>query len=157
MRALDRTCVKLKSYIDQLLAVVLENNPSLLEGMPRIQQNTGMKMELFRMASLQEVSRHTQELTLSKETLAQVNKYSLQKSLLPSVVSTLVIIICVGAPLLRVYCFHNEIILLTKSGVVRDLATNPTYSSCSFWSAIPTFCFTQCHVYYWVMCAFVAV
>lgn len=55
LRALDRTCVKLKSYIDQLLAVVLESNPNLLEGMPRIQQNIGMKIELFRMASMQEV------------------------------------------------------------------------------------------------------
>ena len=55
LRALELTCVKLKSYIDQLLAVVLESNPHLLEGMPRIQQSTGMKLELFRMASLQEV------------------------------------------------------------------------------------------------------
>ena len=56
LRSLERTCVKLKAYIDQLLAVVLESNPILLEGMPRIQQNVGMKLELFKMASLQEVS-----------------------------------------------------------------------------------------------------
>jgi hypothetical protein len=35
--------------------VVLESDPNLLEGMPRIQQSTGMKLELFRMASSQEV------------------------------------------------------------------------------------------------------
>ena len=56
LRSLERTCVKLKAYIDQLLAVVLESNPNLLEGMPRIQQNVGMKLELFKMASLQEAS-----------------------------------------------------------------------------------------------------
>ena len=55
MRTLELTCVKLKAYIDQILAVVLESDPNLLEGMPRIQQSTGMKLELFRMASLQEV------------------------------------------------------------------------------------------------------
>lgn len=55
LRALELTCIKLKSYIDQLLAVVLESNPNLLEAMPRIQQSVGMKLELFQMASLQEV------------------------------------------------------------------------------------------------------
>ena len=55
LRTLELTCVKLKAYIDQILAVVLESDPNLLEGMPRIQQSTGMKLELFRMASLQEV------------------------------------------------------------------------------------------------------
>lgn len=56
LRSLDLTIVKLKSYIDQLLAVALESNPCLLEGMPRIQQNSGLKIELFSVASLTEVS-----------------------------------------------------------------------------------------------------
>ena len=55
LRALDLTTVRLKAYIDQLLAVVLESSPCLLEGLPRIQQNSGLKMELFSLASLTEV------------------------------------------------------------------------------------------------------
>jgi hypothetical protein len=55
LRSLDVVIVRLKSYIDQLLAVALESNPSLLEGMPRIQQNSGLKIELFRVASIPEV------------------------------------------------------------------------------------------------------
>ena len=50
--------MRLKAYIDQLLAVVLESSPCLLEGLPRIQQNSGLKMELFSLASLTEVSQN---------------------------------------------------------------------------------------------------
>lgn len=56
LRSLDLRIGRLKSYIDQLLAVALESNPSMLEGMPRIQQNSGLKIELFNVASLTEVS-----------------------------------------------------------------------------------------------------
>ena len=55
LRSLELTIMKLKAYIDQLLAIALENNPYLLEGMPRIQQDTGLKLELFGVASLTEV------------------------------------------------------------------------------------------------------
>lgn len=54
---LDRS--RLKAYIDQLLAVVLEKIPSLLEGMPRIQQGGGMRLELLTMATLPEVGHLT--------------------------------------------------------------------------------------------------
>lgn len=55
LRLLELDRSRLKAYIDQLLAVVLERSPSLLEGMPRIQQSGGMRLELLTMASLPEV------------------------------------------------------------------------------------------------------
>ena len=58
VRELDRTQAHYKVYIDQLLAVVLETNSALLEGMPRLQQSTGLRMELLRMASRGEVRVH---------------------------------------------------------------------------------------------------
>ena len=45
----------MKAYIDELLALVLERNSALLEGLPRIQQR-GTRPELFTGASLPEVS-----------------------------------------------------------------------------------------------------
>ena len=45
----------MKAYIDELLALVLERNPALLEGLPRIQLR-GTQPELFTAASLPEVS-----------------------------------------------------------------------------------------------------
>ena len=51
VRVLDLAQSKFKTYIDHLLAVVLERGPALLEGMPRLQQSSGLHMELLRMAS----------------------------------------------------------------------------------------------------------
>ena len=59
MRLLELDRSRLKAYIDQLLAVVLEKIPSLLEGMPRIQQGGGMRLELLTMATLPEVGHLT--------------------------------------------------------------------------------------------------
>lgn len=56
VRELDRAQAQYKVYIDQLLAVALETNSSLLEGMPRLQQSAGLRMDLLRMASRGEVS-----------------------------------------------------------------------------------------------------
>ena len=42
-------------YIDKILAVVLEENPNILEGLPRIQQNMGMRPDIAQIASLPEV------------------------------------------------------------------------------------------------------
>ena len=56
VRELDRAQTSYKSYIDQLLAVVLETSPTLLEGMPRLQQSNGLRMDLLRVASRGEVS-----------------------------------------------------------------------------------------------------
>ena len=47
---------RLRSYIDQLLAVVLEQCPGLLEGMPRRQQGQGQSIDLLCGCSLSEVS-----------------------------------------------------------------------------------------------------
>ena len=55
VRELDRAQANYKAYIDQLLVVVLETNPALLEGMPRLQQGRGLRMDLIRMASRGEV------------------------------------------------------------------------------------------------------
>ena len=55
VRELDRAQVSYKAYIDQLLAVVLETNSALLEGMPRLQQSSGLRLDLLRMASRGEV------------------------------------------------------------------------------------------------------
>ena len=55
LRMLELDSMKLKTYIDQLLALVLERNAGILEGMPRIQQGCGIRMELMAMASLPEV------------------------------------------------------------------------------------------------------
>lgn len=46
---------RLRSYIDQLLAVVLEQSPGLLEGMPRRQQGKGKSFDLLRGSSIAEV------------------------------------------------------------------------------------------------------
>ena len=59
LRLLELDRSRLKAYIDQLLAVVLEKTPSLLEGMPRIQQGGGMRLELLTMATLPEVGHLT--------------------------------------------------------------------------------------------------
>jgi hypothetical protein len=56
VRELDRAQARYKAYIDQLLAVVLETNSALLEGMPRLQQSAGLRMDLLRMASRGEAS-----------------------------------------------------------------------------------------------------
>lgn len=61
LRLLELDRSRLKAYIDQLLAVVLERSPSLLEGMPRIQQSGGMRLELLTMASLPELLEELQE------------------------------------------------------------------------------------------------
>ena len=61
LRLLELDRSRLKAYIDQLLAVVLEKTPSLLEGMPRIQQGGGMRLELLTMATLPEVGHLTPE------------------------------------------------------------------------------------------------
>lgn len=58
VRELDRAQAKYKAYIDQLLAVALETNSALLEGMPRLQQSSGLRMDLLRVASRGEVSIH---------------------------------------------------------------------------------------------------
>ena len=55
IRALEKAKRKVKNYIDQLIAIVLDNDPSMLEGMPRIQQNSGMSPDLLGIASLPEV------------------------------------------------------------------------------------------------------
>lgn len=55
IRVLEQSKGRLRGYIDQLLALVLDRNPSLLEGLPRIQQNMGMSPDLLRLASLPEV------------------------------------------------------------------------------------------------------
>ena len=52
---MEKSKVRLKGYIDQLLAAVLDRDPNLLEGLPRLQQNTGMRPDLLRVASLPEV------------------------------------------------------------------------------------------------------
>ena len=46
---------RLRSYIDQLLAVVLEQSPGLLEGMPRRQQGKGQALDMLRSCSVTEV------------------------------------------------------------------------------------------------------
>ena len=56
VRVLDRAQGRYKAYIDQLLAIVLEKCPNLLEGMPRLQQSNGLRVELLKMASKGEVS-----------------------------------------------------------------------------------------------------
>ena len=55
VRELDSAQARYKTYIDQLLAVVLETNSALLEGMPRLQQSTGLRLDLLRVASRGEV------------------------------------------------------------------------------------------------------
>ena len=55
IRVLEQSKSQLRGYIDQLLALVLDRDPSLLEGLPRIQQNNGMSPDLLRVASLPEV------------------------------------------------------------------------------------------------------
>ena len=55
IRAMEKSKIRLKGYIDQLLAAVLDRDPNLLEGLPRLQQNTGMRPDLLRVASLPEV------------------------------------------------------------------------------------------------------
>ena len=46
---------ELKSHIDQLLVVVLNRDPELLQGMPRVQQDRCMRPELRKLASIHEV------------------------------------------------------------------------------------------------------
>ena len=58
--------MKLKAYIDHLLALVLESHSSLLEGMPRIQQSCGIRLELLAAASLPEVRGHSEPPTPSE-------------------------------------------------------------------------------------------
>ena len=66
LRALELSTMRLKRYIDQLLAVLLEQKPSLLEGLPRIQQERGLDLDLFTVASLTEVLNRGYSLCLSE-------------------------------------------------------------------------------------------
>ena len=59
LRALERSTERLKAHIDQLFAVLLEQDPSLMEGLPRIQQGSGLDMDLLSVASMTEVVQHT--------------------------------------------------------------------------------------------------
>lgn len=55
IRTLKKAKIKVKKYIDQLLAIVLDNDPNMLEGMPRLQQSPSMSPDLLGVASLPEV------------------------------------------------------------------------------------------------------
>ncbi len=55
LRTLELDSMRLKAYIDHLLALILDRNTELLEGMPRTQQSAGMGLDLLAMASLPEV------------------------------------------------------------------------------------------------------
>lgn len=55
LRALDTDSQRLRDYIDQLLAKVLERNPGILEGMPRSQLTRGLQLDMLRGAAIPEV------------------------------------------------------------------------------------------------------
>lgn len=55
LRALDTDSQRLREYIDQLLAKVLERNPGILEGMPRSQLTRGLQPDMLRGANIPEV------------------------------------------------------------------------------------------------------
>lgn len=55
IRNMEENMTRLRSYIDQLLAVVLEQSPGLLEGMPRRQQGKGQPLEMLCSCSVTEL------------------------------------------------------------------------------------------------------
>ncbi|XP_062521749.1 ELKS/Rab6-interacting/CAST family member 1-like isoform X2 [Corticium candelabrum] len=61
IRNMDDNMTRLRSYIDQLLAVVLEQCPGLLEGMPRRQQGQGQSIDLLCGCSLSEMLQELRE------------------------------------------------------------------------------------------------
>ncbi len=56
LRSLERETRTLKETIDRLFAVILDRELSLMEGLPRIQQEAGLTFDLLGAASMTEVS-----------------------------------------------------------------------------------------------------
>jgi hypothetical protein len=77
VRELDSAQARYKTYIDQLLAVVLETNSAFLEGMPRLQQSTGLRLDLLRVASRGELFEDIQE---RERNMASLELYATQLS-----------------------------------------------------------------------------
>lgn len=47
LRSLERNTERLKAHIDELFALMLEQDPLLMEGLPRIQQEAGLDLDLL--------------------------------------------------------------------------------------------------------------